>query len=47
MYSEIGDVEKAVHYARRVVAMTPKIPSPATNDMQREMRELLEKEAGF
>ncbi len=44
MYSEIGNREQAEHYARRVVAMTPKIPSPATNDMQREMRELLESE---
>jgi O-antigen ligase len=42
MYSAIGDRERAVHYARRVVGMTPKISSPATNDMQREMRELIE-----
>ncbi len=42
MYSEIGDRERAAHYARRVVEMAPKVPSPATNDMQREMKDLLE-----
>jgi tetratricopeptide (TPR) repeat protein len=41
MYSEIGDRERAAHYARRVVGMTPKVSSPATDDMQREMKEVL------
>jgi tetratricopeptide (TPR) repeat protein len=41
MYSEIGDRERAAHYARRVVGMTPKVSSPATADMQREMKEVL------
>jgi hypothetical protein len=42
MYSAIGDRERAAFYARRVVGMTPKVSSPATDDMQREMRELIE-----
>ncbi len=41
MYSEIGDREQAAHYARQVVEMIPKVPSPATADMQREMQEVL------
>jgi tetratricopeptide (TPR) repeat protein len=42
MYSEIKNAEKAVYYARLVVDMIPKIESPATRDMQQEMKELLE-----
>lgn len=42
MYSEQGDQKNAVLYVRRVVDMTPKIQSPATDDMQQKMRELLE-----
>lgn len=41
MYSETGDTTQARHYARLVVDMTPKIASPATREMQREMKELL------
>jgi hypothetical protein len=35
-------LSRAAHYARRVVEMTPKVSSPATDDMQREIRELIE-----
>jgi O-antigen ligase len=41
MYGETGDYGKAIDYAERVVGMTPKIPSPATHDMQKEMKELI------
>lgn len=41
MYAEIGDGENAARYARRVVEMTPKVESPATRDMQSEMKEIL------
>lgn len=42
MYAEIGDEEKARHYALRVVEMVPKVESPATRDMQQEMKGILE-----
>ncbi len=47
MYSETGNRERAEYYARRVVEMTPKVASPATDDMQREMKEVLEKYVGL
>lgn len=41
MYSETGDRESAAYYARKVVDMIPKVQSSATDDMQREMKDVL------